>query len=259
MTTATANLTPAQREAEIADVHLRRRVQQICTWCGPGFVVLLFGGWGLLGGFIPLIPPGDSAAQVAHTYATHQDLSKAGLVLGMIGVFLTVPFFYAISTQLRRSEGRIPQFAILQFASGLIVTVVLMIPMLLFLGGAFRPERLPELTRLVNELSYLMLILPWPPIWGQLIAIAMAIFTDRRETPVFPRWLAYLQVWVAFLLLPATLIEFFDHGPFAWNGAFGFWLPAAVFGLWYVIMTPQLLRAVREEAEEELAALGVAA
>lgn len=242
-----------QRPDDPRDIELRRRVQVFCVWCGPAFVVLLFGGWGLLGGLVPLIPPSSSAAHVASEYSSHADLHRVGLILGMIGVFLTVPFFFAISMQMRRSEGRIPVFAMLQMASGIIVCVVLIIPMLLFLGAAFRPGRLPELSRLVNELSYLMLILPWPPIWGQLFALAGSTLTDRREKPVFPRWSAYMQVWVAVLLLPATLIEFFDTGPFAWNGLVGFWIPAAVFGAWYIVMTVLLLRAVREEAEEELA------
>jgi hypothetical protein len=243
------------RAALVRDIHITRRVQVVCAWCGPAFVVLLFGGWGLLGGLIPLIPPSDSAQHVASEYSNHADIHRIGLILGMIGVFLTVPFFFAISMQMRRSEGRIPVFALLQFASGLIVTVVLMIPMLLFLGTAFRPERLPELTRLVNELSYLMLILPWPPIWGQLLAITGSTLTDRRPQPVFPRWSAYYQLWVAILLLPATMIEFFETGPFAWNGLIGFWIPAAVFGVWYPVMTWLVLRAIRQETAEELAAL----
>jgi hypothetical protein len=237
------------------DIVLSRRVQKVCTWCGPAFVVLLFGGWGLLGGFIPLIPPSDSAADVAREYADHETLRQFGLILGMIGVFLTVPFFFAISMQMRRSEGRVPMFAILQFASGLVVCVVLIIPMLLFLGGQFRPGRDPELTRLVNELSYLMLILPWPPIWGQLIAIASQTLTDKRDKPVFPRWSGYYQLWVAVGLVPASMIEFFDEGPFAWNGLIGFWIPAAIFGVWYIVMTVLMLRAIREEEAEDLQAL----
>ena len=43
----------AQRPDDVRDIHIRRRVQVFCAWCGPAFVVLLFGGWGLLGGLIP--------------------------------------------------------------------------------------------------------------------------------------------------------------------------------------------------------------
>jgi hypothetical protein len=140
--------------------------------------------------------------------------------------------------------------AALQMLFGLLVTVVLMIPMLLFLGAAFAPEQAPELTRLVDDLSYLMLILPWPPIVGQLVALAVCTFTDRGAWPIFPRWSAYYQLWVAVFLMPASLIEFFHGGPFSWDGLFGFWIPAAVFGAWYPVMTWLVLRAIDREACE---------
>lgn len=245
------------RASVLYDVELSRRIQVFCAWCGPAFVVLLFGGWGIMGGLIPLIPPSQGAEYVAGIYGTGATVHRIGLILGMIGVFLTIPYFLVISMQLRRMERRVPILSILQFASGIIVTVVLMIPMLLFIGASFRPERTPELTMLVNDLSYVMLILPWPPILGQLGAIAVAVITDRNNDtpagPVFPRWVAYYQVWVGVLLLPASLIIFFKTGPFAWTGIVGFWIPAAVFGTWYLVMTKLLLSAIGREAAEDRA------
>ncbi|WP_354698007.1 hypothetical protein DSM112329_03667 [Paraconexibacter sp. AEG42_29] len=243
------------RAAHLRDVDISRRIQVTCAWCGVGFVVLLFGGWGLIGGFIPMLPPDGSPERIAELYSEHADLRRFGLILGMIGVFLTVPFFFAISMQMRRAEERrVPMLAMLQFASGLLVTVVLMIPMLLFLGASYRPERTPELTQLVNELSYLMLILPWPPIIGQLLALSIATLADRSPRPVFPRWSAYFNLWVAVLLTPASMIVFFQSGPFAWAGLLGFWIPAAVFGAWYPVMTWLLLRAIGEESRAAAAA-----
>lgn len=234
----------------MTDAALSARIQRVCAWCGPAFIVLLFGGWGFMGGLFPVIPPDASAADVAARYATEADLHRVGLILGMVGVFLSLPFFFVLSVQMRRAERGVPLLAGLQLVSGLLVTVVLMIPMLLFIGTSFRPERDPEVTRTLNEISYLMLILPWPPIIGQLLALATCAWTDRRERPVFPRWTGYYQLWVAVLLTPATLILFFDDGPFAWNGILGFYVPAAVFGTWYLVMTWLLLRAIAREQEE---------
>ncbi|WP_059021212.1 hypothetical protein [Mycobacterium sp. M26] len=238
------------------DVELSRKIQTVCAWCGPVFVVLLFGGWGLMGGFIPLIPATYSAEQVAHAYGNGVNLHRLGALLGLIGIFLTVPFFFAISMQMRRAERRVPSLAILQFASGLIVTVVLIIPVLLFIGGLFRPERPAELTKLVNDLSYVMLILPWPPILGQLGSLATAIFTDKNPRPVFPRWFGYLNLWVALLLLPASMIIFFKSGPFAWTGLIGFWIPAAVFGVWYLVTAWLVFRAIKDEAAADYNSAG---
>lgn len=218
------------------------------AWCGPLFVVCLFGGWGLLGGFIPLIPATDSASEVARTYADDQNLRLLGPTIALAGAFLTLPFSLVVSLQLRRAERGTPMMAILQFGSGIIVTMILTVPLVLFMVGVFRPERSPEITQLMNDLSYILLILPWPPVVGQLVAIAVATLGDRSPAPVFPRWVAYFSLWLAFLVLPATLIVFFKEGLFAWTGLIGFWIPAAAFGAWYLVMTRVLLRAIGDEA-----------
>lgn len=235
-------------EQSLHDVERVRRTQVAMAWCGPVFVVCFFGGWGLLGGFIPLIPANESAGEVARTYSEHTNLRLLGLTIALAGAFLTLPFSLVVSLQLRRAERGVPIMSILQFGSGVIVTMVLTVPLVFFMVGAFRPERSPEITRLMNDLSYILLILPWPPVVGQLVAIAVATLGDRRPTPVFPRWVAFFSLWLAFLVLPATLIVFFKSGLFAWTGLIGFWIPAAAFGAWYLVMTWVLLRAVRAEA-----------
>ncbi|HVK27922.1 MAG TPA: hypothetical protein VM575_06260 [Nocardioides sp.] len=236
---------------DLREIELHRRIQVAMAWCGPAFVVLLFGGWGLLGGMIPLISAGGSPAEVAAAYDVDTTRQLTGLLLGLIGCFTTVPYFIVISLQLRRMEGRVPSLAILQLCSGLIVCVVLTIPMLLFIATAFRPERPVEVTQTLNDINYILLILPWPPIIGQLVAIGVAVLVDRGR--VFPRWVAGYSLWVAFLLLPASFIIFFRTGIFAWTGLVGFWIPAAVFGTWYLVMTQVLLRAIATEAAEQRA------
>ena len=243
--------------ADLADIVKSRRIQVFCAWCGPAFTVLLFGGWGLLAGFIPLISPADSPAQVAAAWSDHHVLTLIGLTLAMIGIALTLPFYLVISVQMRRTELRLPILSILQLIAGVIITAVLIIPMLVFIVGAFRPHRSPALDQLFNDASYIMLILPWPPIMIQVFSIAAATFTDRRADPVFPRWFAWLNIFVGFMLVPANLIIFFKTGPAAWTGVIGFWFPAAVFGVWYLVVTYVLLKAIRQEEREDRARVQV--
>ena len=74
--------------------------------------------------------------------------------------------------------------------------------------------------------------------WPILVGIILAA-TDNLDS-----------LWLAFLVLPATLIVFFKHGPFAWTGLIGFWIPAAAFGVWYLVMAWVVLRAVDSEAAQ---------
>lgn len=243
----------------LRNIEFTRRFQLFGAWCGPVFILLLFGGWGVLGGLLPPIPPASPPDLVAAAYGTDQVMHLVGLSLAMLGTFLSLPFFVVISMQMRRSELRLPFLAITQLLSGVVVAVVLLIPILFFIVTSFRPDRPPELTQLMNDLSYICLILPWPPIIGQVVPMALAIFNDHRTEPVFPRWLAYVNLWVAVFVLPANLLIFFKVGPFAWSGIFGFWVPAVVFGLWYLVVCWALLKAIAGEAREDRALAASAA
>jgi hypothetical protein len=86
----------------------------------------------------------------------------------------------------------------------------------------------------------------------QCIAIAVAIFNDRRLIPLFPRWAGFFNLWVAPPFCPGTILMFVKNGPFAWNGLFVFWIPFAAFVVWMVVMTKLLLQAVeRHDPAEE--------
>jgi hypothetical protein len=87
-------------------------------------------------------------------------------------------------------------------------------------------------------------------VFVQQLAIGIAAFSDH-DGHVFPRWVGYFNVWCAALLLPAVLIPFFKTGPFAWHGIFEFWLAAAIFFGWVVVMTAVTLAAIGRQPVEE--------
>ena len=68
------------------------------------------------------------------------------------------------------------------------------------------------------------------------IVIGLAILKDKRETPLFPRWVGFYNFWVALLVMPGALVPFFKSGPFAWNGLLAWWLVLAAFASWFVVM-----------------------
>jgi len=225
------------------------KVQRLCVWSAAPFVLLFLAGL-VLAGWMPPPHPNASAADTARHYSEHRTGIRAGSLMIMMAGTLMVPFAVAIATLIRRIEPRHHPIAYLQLGAGALVAVTFLVPTYFWMTAAFYPDVDPELLRLLNAAGWLPFLAAVPPAILQFLSVAAAAFADRRAEPLLPRWVGYFNVWVALLFLPALLVVFFDHGPFAWNGAFTFWLAAPVFMVWLVVMVVVMLRAIdREDAE----------
>lgn len=79
----------------------------------------------------------------------------------------------------------------------------------------------------------------------QSVALGLAILRDRRLTPLFPRWVAWLAFLVAATYFPLVFVPFFHDGPFAWHGLISFWAVFALFFALIAVVTPYALKALR--------------
>jgi hypothetical protein len=176
------------------------------------------------------------------------------MLLMSISGALVAPFVAVISIQMKRIEGASPILTYTQLSAGSVGALFFIIPSLIFSCAAYRPERAPELTSLLNDLAWFFMVMPVAAAFVQNLAIAFAIFSDKRPQPVFPRWLGYLNIWVALLFAPGGLITFFKTGPFAWNGLLAFYVAGVVFGIWFIVMVIMLHKAIDQQARETLGA-----
>jgi hypothetical protein len=223
--------------------------QQLCVWAGALAIVLFFIALWPLMNFIPPWSPAETAAEVAARYQQHTFSIRLGTVVLLAAAALLAPFTAVISTQMIRIEGRFAALSLTQLLGGGGVFIFVALPALLYTVAAFRPDRSPELTQALNDLAWIVFVMIYSPAILQNIAIGVAVLSDKNSKPVFPRWVGFFNLWVAVLFLPGGMITFFKTGPFAWNGLLAFWLPATVFLVWFVVMVPVLLKAIREQAE----------
>jgi hypothetical protein len=223
-----------------------RRTQLICAWCGPLF--LLFFGLGMvpLAGLLPPPTAHDTAAQVVKLYTSHHARRQAGFTLMLVATGFIGPWVAVISAQLRRIGERVTALVYGQLVTGASLIFVVLAPVMAMIVASFRPERDPQITQALNDLAWIPFIMVFPPLAAQMVCIALAIFSDDAEQ-VFPRWVAYLNVWCAVLLVPAVLLPFFKTGPFAWEGIFQFWLAALIFFGWMAVMSVMLIKVVRAQ------------
>jgi hypothetical protein len=228
------------------------RMQRVCAWCGLVCVTLFFLAF-VVADFIPPLSPHFSALQVAAFYRKHAiGIRIGGCVMLLSGMFYAA-FTAVISAQMRRVPGAHRAAIYVQLAAGAFACLTFLIPAMLFIVTAFRPDRPPATTQAFNDMSWIMLVMPWPPFMAQNYAFAYVILTDRRRSPLFPRWLAYVNIWAPIIFAPSLLLPFFKTGPFDWRGLFVFWIPAVVFVIQFVANTSMLLRAIGDEERERRA------
>jgi hypothetical protein len=226
--------------------------QRICAYSGIVCVLLFFGGF-VAADFLPPLSPSMSAAQIAAHYQAHTSGIRFGAGLIFLSSTFYVWFTAVLAGQTRRIPGVHPTVINAVLAGGAFACLTFLVPALLFVVTAFRPDRSPDSTLLLNDMSWIILVMPWAPFMAQYFAFGFAILSDPRPQPLFPRWLAYFNIWAELMFTPAILLPFFKSGPFAWNGLFVFWIPAVVFGAAFIVNSIWLVKAINSEAEETYA------
>jgi hypothetical protein len=125
---------------------------------------------------------------------------------------------------------------------------------LAWLNAAFRPDRDPQLTMLLNDLAWFAFITPVGFVIVQNFCLAMAVYLDKGLRPVFPRWVAHFNIVTAVLIAPSAFALMYKTGPLAWDGAISFWLHICTYGVYVAVMFFVVRAAIRQQDEEVLAA-----
>lgn len=216
---------------------MEARVQRFMIWCGPGMIALWLGAFLWIAGFIPPSDPTASAEHIVRLYADNTIGIRIGMVISMLGSALLVPYAIAISGQLKRIDGA-KALADTQMVSCALLSLEFITPIGVWMAAAYRfDDRAADVTRALHDMGWILFMTVIWSLWVQLIAIGAAVLIDRKPVPVFPRWVGYLNLWVALLIIPAGTVLFVKTGPFAWNGAIGLYVPLTVFVIWISSMT----------------------
>jgi hypothetical protein len=223
------------------------RHQVACAWGGLIGVTLILVALVVAGYFIP--PKASAtASEIAEFYRLSPFTIRLGLLIGILGTAGWASLVSVMWVQLGRiGHGARSVMATLHMITGAAVYILLTLFMVLLAAAAFRPERAPESTQLLHDIGWFMAFLAAVPFVLQALAAGLAILGDRRENPIFPRWVGYLGLWVAALLLPGDALLFFKTGPLAYDGVISYWIPLFGFGGWMAAQSWAALRAAKAE------------
>jgi hypothetical protein len=232
---------------EAIDLATPRRQQLLCAWCGP-LLILLIGAGLLIAGLWPPPQPTATAEQMRDFFANSPTQIHLGLTLMMAGMGLIVPWGASLAAQTSRIRSSSSVTTFVQVTAVGVATLIGVASVIAWSVASFRPAEItPELTRAMSDLGWFFFVFDWSPVFVWYLAVAAAIFGDRDESPVFPRWSAYLSLWVALLSIPGGLMIFFKTGPLAFNGIFAIWIPLGVFFVWIVAMTTLTIQAINRQ------------
>lgn len=214
----------------------RLRILNLCSWGGIAALSITLIGW-LMAGLLPLpLGPSASADKVVSFYSSHHALKMTGFMLATLGVCLAMPLVGVITVHMIRIEKRFPLLSLIQLGVGSITMLINLLPSMLFCVLTFRPSaRSAESMMFLNDLTWLIFFTPIVPFMIQNLAIAGAILSDRQHH--LPRWVGWLNLWVALAFVPDVLAYYFFHGAFAWNGIFVFWLALTAYAAFLVTMS----------------------
>lgn len=230
--------------------------QRVMAWCGLACTAIFLFGFVVLAEFIPPPSPEASVEETVAFFTENSELKRLGLWLNTFAGTLCGIWVVAIAIQLKRTEGRLASMAWINVMMGALLAFEFILPVMIWQACLYRPELDPEWAYRMNDLAWLCFVGIVATAVAQAIAIAVAILEDRRDDPVFPRWVGYFNIWCALLFCPGGLVVFFKDGPFAWNGVIAFWLVLIAFSLWLVVMSVVLLRhAIPHQEREEAAAV----
>src|SRR5215475_11819209 len=189
-------------------------------WTLPVLGMLWISAFLLFPGFVQPMSPTLSAQEVAAFYRDPENLPRIRYSMILFNWFAVglIPILALIVMQIRRMAHRtaIFSYAILACAAG--GPTIFLLADLFWLLAAFRPERDPELTLLLNDFAWVTFAAQVGFLIAQSVILALAIYLDRQARPVFEPWVAHFNLVVAASLVPASFVGLATGGVIAWDG-----------------------------------------
>jgi hypothetical protein len=223
----------------------------LCAWSGALCLALMVIGFGLFARFVPARSPSQSAEQTAQFLLENRDLIKWGLIIAMFAAPLLMVFAASISVQMRRIEGRYPVLAVTELGLGAILVLEFIYLIFFWQTATYRTDRAPGLILLLNDMAWIPFVGLTSTIVLQVSVFGVVILLDRRDHPVFPRWLGYYNLFAALMFLPGTFNVFYLTGPLSRNSFIAWYIPLTMFASWLLITSLYLSKAVDTMTDDE--------
>ncbi|MET0900398.1 MAG: hypothetical protein ABWY45_20990 [Mycobacterium sp.] len=241
---------PPSTRSEVIPGKSRKLDQLICWWTIPVFYNIFGLIFVVLTRVMPPPRPDITQAQMVDFFADNRLTIQIGFALLMFFVGFTAVANALIALQIKRMS------VSPVFAYGYIVSLAVgalpgcLFAAFAFLTAAFRPDRDPAIIAMLYDLGLLSFVGSLGCFVAQNAVLALAIFLDKND--IFPKWLAYMSIWMIVTELLAGPVFIFRSGPLAWNGSISFWMGTAVFVVWEFCIIRLLYTTIKKQSSDEV-------
>jgi Domain of unknown function (DUF4386) len=201
------------------------RLVRLCGWSTFVFLALFCLGWGVLGRNIPPYGADMPAADLAAIYRQHAVSLRVGFAVGAASTTFLATWAIGLFRIMVAMERGGSLLSYCQLIGGILTTMVPFFACIFWLTAAFRPEQDKSIIRLLFDMGWLTIDIGFGVTIVQYVALGIVALRDKRAKPLFPKWLAWLGIWIGLEFLVELIMPQFRSGPFSWNGLFAYWLP----------------------------------
>jgi hypothetical protein len=225
----------------------------ILFWTLPAMAVIWISAFFLFPGFVHPMSPTMTADQVAAFYRNPANLTRIRFSMILFNEFCVcfIPVLMLLVMQMRRMAHRTPILSYCMIACAAGGPAIFLIANLFWLLAAYRPERPPMLTQMFNDLAWVTFTIQVPYLIMQSVLLALAIYWDRQDRPVFKAWVAHFNLVIAAALVPAAFTGLALDGPMAWNGLLPFWVKNISIAIWIAVMGVVIGQTLRRQRAED--------
>jgi hypothetical protein len=216
-------------------------------WALPAVAVTWIAAFLLFPGFTPPMSPRASATEVAEFYSDNTSRVQASMILFNWFSVALIPILMLIVERMRGMAHRTPVLRYCVIGVAAAAPIAFLTSTVFWLIAAFRPDRQPELTQLLNDLAWITFTCGVPFLIALCAFLALSIAYDDQDKPVFSRWIATFNVVIAIALVPACFAGLTLNGPFAWDGFVSFWVKNIAIALWIIVMAVVLGNAMTRD------------
>lgn len=226
------------------------KLVRLCAWSGLLFMALFAVGWGILGRNIPPYGADMPAEELASIYRDHASTLRIGFALGAFACTFLATWAVGLFRIMLRIERGGQLLSYMQLIGGVLTAMVPMFACIIWLTAAFRPEQDPAIIRLLFDLGWLTIDIGFGVTLLQYVALGVVALRDNRDKPIFPKWLAWLGIWIALEFFVELIMPYFRSGPFSWNGLFAYWIPFFAPFVWIIVISVFMFKAANRLSAE---------